>query len=243
MLRVGRSMPIRGRIGPAARWAIACPARRDRHSTCAQARAPQGGRTDGLLVSWHRAATELAALHGTKARTNAVVAKHRVEVRILMQRVVWPKRSKAVMNVVDVRDVDVRHVHNVYATAPTAPPRVKPVTRPARQPANMAPTPSPAETHADSETASPSKEGDVCRRPNRVVSRICVDRTRPPNPGIVVNKPAPVVVRRPAPRLIGNPGPAVVRFPDPAAFAVRNPVVTLIRDPDLAVIGNVFPSP
>src|SRR5712664_3618025 len=117
------------------------------------------------------------------------------------------------MNIVNVDDV--------YASPAPTVPRIVAITGAAGQPANISKAAAKANSNAPSSTAK-TEEGNVRRRPDRIVS--AVNRSRPPAPTPSINEPATVVVRRPAPRLIRNPGPAVVGFINPAAIAVRRPV-------------------
>src|SRR5207342_3646996 len=99
-----------------------------------------------------------------------------------------------------------------------------------------------AKSDTDTEaTASPTKEGDVSRSPDRVISGVGSDRAGPPDPIATINEPPSVVIRRPAPGLIGNPRPAVVRLINPAAGAVRRPARSLRGNPHATVVGDFGP--
>ena len=95
------------------------------------------------------------------------------------------------------------------------------------------PTLAEAAAETESKANSPAssaeaEEGNVRRRPQRMIASI--DRPRPPAPVPAINEPASVVIRRPAPGLVGNPGPAVVGLIHPAAIAVRRPTGAFRRE-------------
>src|SRR4029077_13013820 len=89
--------------------------------------------------------------------------------------------------------------------------------------------------------SAPTEEGDVGRRPDRLVAWVHAHGTGPPDPITAVNEPAAVVVWRPAPWLVGNPRPSVVRVINPAAGAIRGPAWVLPRSPHRTVIRDFGP--
>src|SRR5260370_40946104 len=102
---------------------------------------------------------------------------------------------------------DVRNVDDIYAAAAPAVPGIKAAPRTARQPANISKAAAKADSNAPS-SAAKTEEGNVRRRPDRIVS--AVHGSRPPAPISSITEPATVGIDRPAPRLLGNPGPTVV---------------------------------
>jgi len=120
------------------------------------------------------------------------------------------------------------------APAPTTPPRMKEVTGSKRKPADR------AEPKAKAESTE-SAERNISRRPNRLIERVSVSRTRPPTPTSVDIHPASVVIRSPAPGIIRNPGPSPIRFIHPAPVAVRSPPRRHSRPPHGTVIRNFRP--
>src|SRR5258706_6985999 len=134
------------------------------------------------------------------------------------------------MNIVNVDDV--------YASPAPTVPGIEAITGAAGQPANISKAAAKANSNAPSSTAK-TEEGNVRRRPDRIVS--AVNRSRPPAPTPSINEPATVVVRRPAPRFVGHPGPAVVGLKYPAAISVRCPVGATFGKPHAAVVRHIPP--
>src|SRR5215472_9379826 len=137
---------------------------------------------------------------------------------------------------VDVRYMDIRDIYNAKTATVSTPPRMEIVTWPEGEPAEAAPS-APAE--AETETAAPSPEGDVRRRPERTIP--AVHRTRPPSPRTSSPHPATIVIRRPSPGLVPYPRPSVVRLIHPVSVAIRSPLTRLIGIPNVAVIVDVAP--
>src|ERR1035437_8739372 len=105
------------------------------------------------------------------------------------------RKSRAAMQRSKAAAVVSGDVGSAEAPAIPAIPGMDRVARSKLQPAHRAPA--PAETEAKT-TAEP-EEGNISRRPNRLVERVTVGRTRPPSPTSVDIHPAAVVIRRPAP--------------------------------------------
>src|ERR1700693_4590159 len=136
--------------------------------------------------------------------------------------------------------MNVVYVDHVHAVDAAAVPREEAIARAAGQPAHTAEAAAEPESKADSQSSSTeTEEGDVRRRPQRLIPSI--DRSRPPAPVPAINEPASVVIRRPAPRLIRNPGPAIVGLIHPAAIAIRRPTGAFRGKPHAAVVGDVRP--
>src|SRR5208283_4290100 len=124
------------------------------------------------------------------------------------------------------------------AATPTTPPRMEKVTRSKRQPSHR------PESKTKSESkATEAKERNISRRPNRLIERIPVSRTRPPIPPSVDLHPPPIVIRSPAPRVIRNPRPSPIRFIHPAPVAIRSPTRRHRRPPHWTIVRNLRPRP
>src|SRR5437879_808604 len=182
------------------------------------------------------AASKVFRRYAGDARTQPVVNEHAVKIRELIAGM---QRRDSIVDVGDVGDVgdigDVGDVYDSKVIAKTAPPGMEEVARPCGQPTDGAESKPDPETHAFAE----SEEGDVSRRPNRLISR--VNRTGPPSPRSAPEEPTAIVVGRPAPGLIGNPSPTPIRFPDPTAISIWSPAIVGLRNPNLAVVGNFSP--
>src|SRR5580704_11747258 len=178
---------------------------------------------------------ELTALHRTDPVAHVFVGHRAIDVRESVRT--FPQRIHAA-NVV----MNVCNIHNVNAVDSAAIPREKAIARPAGQPPNTSEAAAESEAQSKSPASSAkSEEGNIRRRPDRVVSAI--DRSGPPAPVSAVNKPAPIVIRRPAPRLVRNPSPAIVGFIHPSAIAVWRPTGGFRWKPHAAVVGNIRPLP
>src|ERR1700684_202810 len=93
---------------------------------------------------------------------------------------------------------------------------------------------------AESDARTETYEGYKCRRPQRTISGI--NRSRPPAPSILIEKPASVMIRGPAPGLVRHPRPAIVPFPNPSSSLVRRPRCRLlIRLPNVPISRDINP--
>lgn len=227
MLRCRRSVAERRWVCRAARWTKTIARRRNRHLAGHQAGPLERCRTDSLLVRRHGRTTEPITLHRRDAATHAVVPIGHGQVRELAPpESLTGERTKT-------SAIDDRGVVNIYGVEPAAPssiPGVIPIAGAARQPANSA---TESESNANSPATAEPKEGDIGRRPNRIVEGIGVNGAGPPSPTAAVNEPTAVVIRRPTPGLVGNPRPAVIRFVNPAAVAIGSPIRSLLGNPTL----------
>src|ERR1039458_5426327 len=160
---------------------------------------------------------------------------------LIMHRQVHVRKPRAAMQRSKASAVVIAEPDRAEAPAPPAsPPGMEKITRSERQPAHRAPAPAPAETEA--ETTAEPEEGNISRRPDRLVERGPEGRTGPPSPAAVDIPPAAVVIRPPAPIIVRNPGPSPIRLVHPVAIAIRSPVRVRFRwPPHLTVIGNFRP--
>lgn len=128
----------------------------------------------GYASGGHSTASKASSGNAGNALTQPIVYENLIHVGKAISNV---ERSDSIANI-DVGDVDVRYVHHAEAITKTAPPGMEEVTRPYRQPANGAESKPNAE--AEAHTSAKSKEGDICRRPNRLIR--WVHGARPPCP-------------------------------------------------------------
>src|SRR5579872_1718807 len=208
---------------------------------------------------WHASGHHAAAAEGSSVnpagvphRRSAKVPRGHVRYRVQQARIVFNsaqvgvamgsaiQRTKAtsasVTATAAIVVVDIGHIHDID-TAPV--PGVVVVPGADRQPADVAK--SEAHTEAKAATKAESEEGDVSRRPHRVIAGI--DGPQPPAPGAAIKEPAAIVIGGPAPGLIGYPGPAVIGLPDPAAVTVRRPTRADGWRPHPTVVGHIDPVP
>ena len=178
----------------------------------------------------HTTCAELAARDGRSAAEMLVM--HR-QVHVRKPRAAMQRSKAAAVEVVKTALPE-------SSAAPPAPPRMEMVTRSEREPADRTPASAPAESKA--ETTAEPEERNISWRPDRLVKRVPVGRTRPPSPTSVDIHPAAVVIRSPAPIIVRNPGPSPIRLIHPVAIAIRSPVRVRFRwPPHLTVIGNFRP--
>lgn len=134
------------------------------------------GGHDRQVARHHAPTTYVRCRHGSCRYAAAAKASCRNAGNALTQPIIYENLihvGKAISNVersdsianIDVGDVDVRYVHHAEAISKTAPPGMEEVTRPYGQPANGAESKPNAEAYASAK----SKEGDICRRPNRLI--------------------------------------------------------------------------
>ena len=218
---------------------------RNRHLASHHASLTERRRADRLLMRGDGLLSESVSGHRRESAAHPFVIEHLADIGKPMPAA--SKRRKSIVKIVyiiDVGYVDVRHVDDAIAAAPSSIPRVEPITRSAGQPSNPAPAAAKPEAESKSPAApAKSEEGNVSRGPDRIVGWVCNDRARPPSPATSIDKPPAVVIRRPAPRLVGHPRPAVVRFPNPPAIAIGSPSRVRSWNPHGAIIGNLGPRP
>src|SRR6202140_4933127 len=91
--------------------------------------------------------------------------------------------------------MNIVYIYYVLPVAAAPIPREEAVTRPAGQPANASKSAAESETQVNSPpTSTKAKEGNIRRRPKRLIPRI--DRPWPPAPIPAVNEPASIMIGR-----------------------------------------------
>src|SRR5271170_1291802 len=129
MLRTGRPAANSGRACGAICRAEALTRRIHGHSSRHQACLTERVRADPFLMRGNGAAAEIAPAHGRNPRAHAIVPRRFIHIRIAVAKPP-AQRSEAVVKITSVIESD-----GIRSTAPSAIPRVIPVSRAGWKPA------------------------------------------------------------------------------------------------------------